>query len=232
MPQYFSGASRTTPNTTFPVQCCPTGVFRQHCTGFWPVQCCLRQHWVGFFPARCYLEPLGQHCTGFLSVQYCPKSISWDNFAQEKLLEVQDNTVYEKNLFNVVLIILEQHCIGKNPVQCCPRGSQYCLIIWSSQCYLNTSRTTLHKKITCAMLAQSTQSSFHGKKVTFKMLSWSGLANIAQENYLYNVGPQSAKKFTQENNLWFCLDLFGPTLHRIVTYSMLVFSLKWLKWNL
>ena len=36
-------------------------VFR-HCTGFFPMQCCL--------------ESLGQHCTGFLPVQCCPKSIT------------------------------------------------------------------------------------------------------------------------------------------------------------
>ena len=33
------------------------------------------------------------------------------------------------------------------------------------------------------------------------MLSWSGLANIGQENYQCNVGPQFTKKFARENNL-------------------------------
>ena len=50
------------------------------------------------------------------------------------------------------------------------------------------------------MLAQSTDSSFSGK-ITYKMLLSSGLANIAQENYLCNFVSQSTNKFTQENNL-------------------------------
>ena len=58
-----------------------------------------------------------------------------------------DNIYEENNLYNVVLTILGQHCIGR-------LSSQYCL---------NTSKTILHKKITCAMLAQSGQITFAGK---------------------------------------------------------------------
>ena len=53
-------------------------------------------------------------------------------------------TLYKKKiLLNVLLILLGQHCIDKNPVQCCPRGSQYHIGISSCQCCLNTSEITL-----------------------------------------------------------------------------------------
>ena len=39
------------------------------------------------------------------------------------------------------------------------------------------------KKITCLLLAQSTQTCFH-RKITYAMLSQSACANIAQENYM------------------------------------------------
>ena len=52
----------------------------------------------------------------------------------------------KKNLFNVVLILLGQHCTGKNFVECCPRGSrQHCTEKNPVQCCLNTLETTLHK---------------------------------------------------------------------------------------
>ena len=37
---------------------------------------------------------------------------------------LQNNIAHEKILFNVVLILLWQHCTGKNLVQCCPRDSR------------------------------------------------------------------------------------------------------------
>ena len=60
--------------------------------------------------------------------------ISWD-IAQTKTLcnvvqEAPDNIAQVKILFNFVLILLGQHCTGKNPVQFCP----------------NTLRTILHRK--------------------------------------------------------------------------------------
>ena len=45
-------------------------------------------------------------------------------------------------------------------MQCCSRCTQHCIEILSSRCCQNTSETTFHKKITCAMLAQSIQSIF------------------------------------------------------------------------
>ena len=67
----------------------------------------------------------------------------------------QTDNFYEKNnLCNLVSNMLGQHCTG----------------ILSSQCCLNTSETTLRKKTTCAMLAQSAQTRFR-RKITYTMLS-------------------------------------------------------------
>ena len=55
---------------------------------------------------------LGQHCTGKPYV----------------LLSLRQHGT-RKILFSVVLILFGQHCIGKNPVKCCPRDSQHCLRI-------------------------------------------------------------------------------------------------------
>ena len=53
------------------------------------------------------------------------------------------------------------------------------------------------------------------------MLSWSAWANIAKENYVCNLGSVSTNNFAQKNNLQFCLDLSGPTLHMEITCAML-----------
>ena len=82
------------------------------------------------------------------------------------------NFYEENNLYNVISTMSGQHFIGILFSQCCP----------------NTSETTLHKRITCAMLSQSTQTCFL-RKITYTM-SWSVCANDAEENYLWNVGPQ------------------------------------------
>ena len=72
-----------------------------------------------------------------LSVKHGP------TFHQVKILcnvaqEVPDNIAHGKILFNIVVILLGQHCTGKNPVQCCPRDSrQHCIGKNPVQC-LNT----------------------------------------------------------------------------------------------
>ena len=64
------------------------------------------------------------------------------NFATSSLF-----LFYDKILFNVVLILLGQHCTGKPFVQYCPRVSrQHCTGKNSVQCCLNTLGTTLHRK--------------------------------------------------------------------------------------
>ena len=108
----------------------------------------------------------------------------------------QTDNFYEKiNLCNIVSTMLGQTCRGILSSQCCP----------------NTSETKLHKKITCAMLAQSTQTRFR-RKITYTMLSWSACANIAHRKYLCNVDPKPKNNFLQQNNIQYCLDLCGPTI--------------------
>ena len=44
------------------------------------------------------------------------------------LSERLQTTLHKKILCNFALILLGQHCTGKNPMQCCPRGSrQLCI---------------------------------------------------------------------------------------------------------
>ena len=57
----LSGATWTTLHKIFFLYNVYPRVLRQHCAGFFSVQCCL--------------ESLGQHCTMFLPVQCCPKCI-------------------------------------------------------------------------------------------------------------------------------------------------------------
>ena len=133
----------------------------------------------------------------------------WVNIAQgNHLCNVgpwqTDNFHEINNLYNVVSTVLGPHCIG----------------ILSSQCCLNTSATTLHQEITCAMLTQSAQTRFR-KKITCTMLSWPAFANIAHENYLCHVDPKPKNNFAQENNIQCCLDLCGPTLRKEFTCAML-----------
>ena len=106
-----------------------------------------------------------------------------------------DNFCVKINLCNILSTMLEQRCIGILSSQCCP----------------NTSETKLHKKITCAMLAQSTQTGFR-RKITYTMLSWSACANIAHKKYLCNVDPKPKNNFLQENNIQYCLDLCRSTI--------------------
>ena len=55
------------------------------------------------------------------------------------------------------------------------------------------------------------------------MLSWSAWANIWQENYLCSDDPHSTTNFAEENNLQFCLDGSGPTLHKKIV-AMLTYG--------
>ena len=109
---------------------------------------------------------LSQHCTRKSLVHFCPQPTN--KFAQKNNLQccldlfgptlhkeitsnvgpqLKDNFYEKNNSYNVVSNMLGQHCIGVFSSQCCP----------------NTSQTTSHEKITCAMLAQSTQIYFRRK---------------------------------------------------------------------
>ena len=134
----------------------------------------------------------------------------WVNIAQGNHLcyvgpRQTDNFYETNNLYNVLSTMLGPHCITILSIQCCP----------------NTSETTLHKKITCAMLTLSAQTLFR-RKITYAMLYWSAFADIAHENYLCKfVDPKPKNNFAQENNIQCCLDLCGPTLRKEFTCAML-----------
>ena len=120
----------------------------------------LRQHWTGFFLVQYCLNPQGQHCLGYLLVQCCPKSIkktlnrifycamlsgtSWATlrkvFTCAMLAHCWQTTFLSKRTYTMLSIKPGQHYIWILYTQCCR----------------NTSETTLHKKITGAMLAQTT----------------------------------------------------------------------------
>ena len=93
--------------------------------------------------------------TALIRIFFCAtlSGASW-----ETLLNVDpwltDNFYEENNLCNVVLTILEDHCIG----------------LLSSQCCLDTSKTTLNRKIKCAMLVKGAQTCFR-RKISYTMLS-------------------------------------------------------------
>ena len=93
------------------------------------------------------------------------------NFLRTTLHKVTEKTLCHavqdagKILFNVVLILLRQHCTGKNFVQCCPRGSrQHCTrknpVPWRR----NTLGTTLQGQKPCAMLPKRLQTMLNRKK--------------------------------------------------------------------
>ena len=129
----LQGASGTTLDRVFPVQCCPRSIKttlhrifscvilsgahhpRQHCN---VVPGVLRKHCSEFFPVQCRQEPLGQHCIGFF-------------------------------LCNAVPGVLQQHCTGFFyffPMQCClePLG-QHCIEFWPVQCCPKSITTTLNR---------------------------------------------------------------------------------------
>ena len=127
------------------------------------------------------------------------------------LIHSPRTTLHIKIICNVVLICVGQYCARNLPVQCWPivneqlflkhklynivstKLGQHCTGISYTQCCPNISETTLHMKITCAILALSAHQCFF-RKIAYANLSWSAWANIAQNNYLYNadnVDPQS-----------------------------------------
>ena len=146
---------KTTLNrTTLSSQCClktsrtilcnvgqwHTDMFSQENNQYYVVLICLSQHCTINLPLKrqptvhkqlhrkiiynFVLIYLDQHCIRKLIVENLP-------------IRKRDNSNEENNLYNVVVTMLGQHCIG----------------IFSSQCCSNSPETTMHKKITCTMLA-------------------------------------------------------------------------------
>ena len=143
----------------------------------------------------------------------------WDNIAQENYLcniglERTDMFSQENNLRNVVLVCLGQHCIKQLRTQCTKCWPTVHSLVSVVQIWLKQH----WKKNYLCNIGPVQIVIFSWKTV----LSWSAWTNITQENYLCNVGPQSTNNFGQKNNLKFCLDISGPTLHKEITCAMLV----------
>ena len=138
-------------------------MFREQCTEFFSVQCCL--------------ESLGHH-TGFLPVQCCPKNIMT---TLNKIFYVQ-----------CCLEPLGHHCTGflPVPVQCCPKrimttGKR----IFSCLMLSELSRTTLCGIFPLQYCPRSIKTTMHRIFFLFNF-AWSLLGNIVQGFYLYNVVPR------------------------------------------
>ena len=64
----------------------------------------------------------------------------------------------------------------------------------------------------------------HCTGVLFSQCCLNLWVNMALGNYFWEVGPVHTFIFFQENNLYNCFDLPGPTLHKKMTCAMLVHS--------
>ena len=102
---------------------------------------------------------LGQHCIGVFYIPWCPKTSGTTLHKKITYLcnigiECTDIFLQENNLRNVVLVCLGQH--GTRTITCTMQA-MFGHSPQFNQCFLNTALTTLKKKITDAMLAQSAQ---------------------------------------------------------------------------
>ena len=132
-------------NNQFPAKVCMWAL-SQHCASNFLVECCLRCFWTTLTRQYSYAW-LTQYCVGHflhtscqLVVKLSMLSKRLQKTAQEEILfkvvlipntaqvKTLSNTVHEKIQFNVVtILLLGQHCTGKNPVQCCLWDSrQHC----------------------------------------------------------------------------------------------------------
>ena len=94
---------------------------------------------------------------------------------------------------------------------------QHRIEVLSSQYCPYMSDITLHKEINVGPERADTFS----QENNFYNVVWSPCANIAQKTYLCNDGPESTNNFAPKNNLQFCLDLSGQTLHKESACGML-----------
>ena len=115
--------------------------------------------------------------------------------------EAPDNFVSKKIPYNVVLILLGQHCIGKNLMLCCLRGSrQLCIRKNLVQYCLNTLWTTLHSWKPYAMLPETLQTTLYRKK-SCAMLSYYSWDNIPQVKILCNIIRKASDNIVSEKIL-------------------------------
>ena len=99
----------------------------------------------------------------------------------------------EKILFNVVLILLGQHCTGQNPMQCCAKGSrQNCTLKIQCNIVLNTHShwTTLHREHPYAMLFQRLQTTLPKNKSRQCRLNYIWSLRL----HIYILGPSCQKR--------------------------------------
>ena len=133
-----------------------------------------------------------------------------------------DNIAHGKILFNVVVILLRQHCTGKNVVQCCPRDCrQHCTEINPMQCHLSN--------------IWSLFGNFYFGPVNFLMITccYKWRANIAQISstlHKKNPGPKLNKKTklysTIISNKLLILYLVTKTFHITSTFSLFMITLE------
>ena len=127
--------------------CTQLMLFRRHCTGFFPVQCCLeprvlRQHWRRFFSCNVVWSLLDNIAQGFFSyfVQCC--------------LKKKGNI--EKDFSCAMLSAASRTTLHRVfPVEYCPKSIKTTLHrIFACAILSAASWATLHKVLTCAMLSQ------------------------------------------------------------------------------
>ena len=101
----------------------------QHCTGFLPMQY-FPKDWIRIFLVQGCLEPQRQLYIRFFFGQRCPRRWFFRKILHRVRtlcrvsLGVSDNNAQKKIFFDVVWKLLEQHCWGKKPIQCCLKGSR------------------------------------------------------------------------------------------------------------
>ena len=106
------------------------------------------------------------------------------------LIQCPRTTLHRKIISNVVLIYSYQNCAKNLPVQCWPRFNKLLFLVKQTiQCCVYQAGKTLHRKIIY---------SFFSKYI------WD---NIAQENYMYNIGPEctAMKENSLHNFVLVCL---------------------------
>ena len=171
-----------------------TKQLRTQCRQCWPtvhslvnvVQIRLRQHCTRKLLVQYWHSWHSHLFAGKYHIQCClnlPEPTLHKKITCEMLVHSLQTTLHRKVILNFVGIYLGQHCIRKCP---CLRDNSYeennlynvvstmpgqhCIRILSSQfCPNRSAETTLHKKITCALLARAHRYTFTGKPAVSNM---------------------------------------------------------------
>ena len=147
-----SAASRATLRRVWPVQCYPKSI-KTTLNRFF--SCTMLSGASKTTVRRMSSEPQRRQYIGCPLSNVDPETTLHRIFFLSNVVwSLNDNTAQGFDVCNIVKGVLRQHFRRFSPVKYC----------------LNTSETIMHKKITCAMLAQSAQTSFC-KKTTNTILS-------------------------------------------------------------